>query len=136
MLFATFGSNLQYKLLFGIRPAIIGLISYVIYKLERQPSKILYVAIMVLAFCGVLFLHIHPIVAIILCNCRYHSDFHGKCCTFGMAKTQHKRRVMDLGNLIELALVSQIGSFFVWRICYDSHYDERVDDKIGQRLLN
>lgn len=67
VLFATFGSNPTVQAaFFGIRPAIIGLISYAAYKIGKTAIKdIICVAIMVLAFCGVLFLHIHPIVAII-----------------------------------------------------------------------
>lgn len=50
----------------GIRPAIIGLISYAAYKIGKTAIKdFTCIVIMILAFCAIMFFKVHPIIIIV-----------------------------------------------------------------------
>lgn len=67
VLFFTFSSNpIVQQAFLGVRPAIIGLISYAAYKIGKTAIKdVKCLIIMILAFCGVLFLNLHPVLMIV-----------------------------------------------------------------------
>ena len=67
MLFAKFSSNSYIQAAFkGIRPAIIALIAYAAYKIGKTALKdSICIVIMVMSFCGIMFLNLHPIILII-----------------------------------------------------------------------
>jgi len=67
VLFSTFSSNpIVQRAFLGIRPAIIGLISYAAYKIGKTAIKdFKCLIIMIVAFCAVLFFHIHPVLMIL-----------------------------------------------------------------------
>lgn len=97
ILFAQFNTDPIVKAIFsGIRPAVVALIVYAAYKIGKV-SLIdrICVIIALLAFCGIMFLHAHPILIIVL------GAFAGIIATKSKALSINKNTGIDEKTMME-----------------------------------